>query len=79
MDIARSFSTDLETSFTTEMKLELGTEYTFTVRAYTSEGPGESTSTVVTTLERLCEMKCPLYMFFHYIICPYPIQLQYKE
>lgn len=60
MSIAGSFPTNLETSFTTQMKLELGTEYTFTVRAYTGVGPGEKTSTVVTTLERPCEMKFPL-------------------
>ena len=37
------------TSFTTPDDLEIGTEYTFTVTAHTSVGPGSSTSINVIT------------------------------
>ena len=40
------------TTFTTPDDLERGTEYTFTVTAHTSVGPGDSTSIIVFTLNR---------------------------
>ena len=45
-------STGLNTSFTTENELELGTEFIFSVRASTRVGPGEATSVVMSTLIR---------------------------
>ena len=43
-------TTDLETSFTTQSDLEEGTEFIFSVRAYTRVGPGNTTSITVSTL-----------------------------
>ena len=37
-------TTDLETSFTTQSDLEEGTEFIFSVRAYTRVGPGNTSS-----------------------------------
>ena len=51
-------TTDLATSFTTQSDLELGTEFTFSVRAFTRVGPGDATSVVVSTLERPRETIC---------------------
>ena len=48
-------TTDLATSFTTQSGLEVGTEFIFTVRAYTQVGPGNSTSVVVSTLTAPCK------------------------
>ena len=45
-------TTGQETSFTTENDLEEGTEFIFSVRAYTRAGPGNTTSINVTTLSR---------------------------
>ena len=41
-----------DTTFTTPENLERGTEYTFTVTAHTSVGPGQPTSINVFTLDR---------------------------
>ena len=43
-------TTGQETSFTTENDLEEGTEFIFSVRAYTRAGPGNTTSITVSTL-----------------------------
>ena len=40
------------TTFTTPDDLERGTEYTFTVTAHTSVGPGEPTTATISTLDR---------------------------
>ena len=45
-------STGLETSFTTNSDLEMGTEFIFSVRASTQVGAGETASVVVSTLTR---------------------------
>ena len=45
-------TTDLDTSFTTEGQLELGTAYTFTVTAFTGAGRGESATDSISTLAR---------------------------
>ena len=42
-------TTDLETSFTTQSDLEEGTEFIFSVRAYTRVGPGNISSITVST------------------------------
>ena len=54
----RRNTTHLATSFTTG-ELEMGTEYNLSVRAYTSAGPGQSSSVVVaSTLDRRpCEIE----------------------
>ena len=44
--------TDLDTSFTTESGLELGTAYIFTVTAFTGAGRGEIATASISTLER---------------------------
>ena len=44
-------TTDLETSFTTQSDLEEGTEFIFSVRAYTRVGPGDTSSITVSTLK----------------------------
>ena len=48
-------TTDLETSFTTQSDLEEGTEFIFSVRAYTRVGPGNTTSITVSTLSSVPE------------------------
>ena len=45
-------TTGQENSFTTENDLEEGTEFIFSVRAYTKVGPGNTTSITVFTLSR---------------------------
>ena len=45
-------TTDLDTSFTTEGRLELGTAYIFTVAAFTGAGRGESVTDSISTLAR---------------------------
>ena len=45
-------TTGQETSFTTVNDLEEGTEFIFSVRAYTRAGPGNTTSITVSTLSR---------------------------
>ena len=53
----RHNTTHLATSFTTG-DLEMGTEYNLSVRAYTSAGPGQSSSVVVSTIDsRPCEIE----------------------
>ena len=48
-------TTDLETSFTTQSDLEEGTEFIFSVRAYTRVGPGNTSSITVSTLSSVPE------------------------
>ena len=45
-------TTDLDTSFTTESGLELGTAYIFTVTAFTGSGRGEIATASISTLAR---------------------------
>ena len=45
-------TTDLDTSFTTESGLELGTAYIFTVTAFTGAGRGEIATASISTLAR---------------------------
>ena len=45
-------TTDLDTSFTTESGLKLGTVYIFTVTAFTGAGRGEIATASISTLER---------------------------
>ena len=45
-------TTDLDTSFTSQGRLELGTAYIFTVTAFTGAGRGESVTASISTLER---------------------------
>ena len=45
-------TTDLETSFTTESRLALGTAYIFTVTAFTGAGRGENVTASISTLAR---------------------------
>ena len=46
--VTRLNTTDLATSFTTQSDLEVGTEFIFSVRAYTRVGPGDTTSIMIT-------------------------------
>ena len=51
--ITRLNTTDLDTSFTAKVDAdiaEVGTEFIFSVRAYTQVGPGNSTSLIVLTI-----------------------------
>ena len=50
-------STGLETSFTTDSDLELGTEFIFSVTASNGAGPGEPATVTVSTLTRPREEK----------------------
>ena len=45
-------TTDLDTSFTNQGRLELGTEYIFTVTGFTGAGRGESATASISTLAR---------------------------
>ena len=45
-------TTDLDTSFTTQGRLELGTAYIFTVTAFTGAGRGESVTAIISTLAK---------------------------
>ena len=45
-------TTGQETRFTTENDLEEGTEFIFSVRAYTRAGPGNTTSITLSTLSK---------------------------
>ena len=55
--ITRLNTTDLDTSFTAEVDAEVGTEFIFSVRAYTRVGPGNSTSLFVFTIPREMKLK----------------------
>ena len=68
-------STGLETSFTTESDLELGTEVNFSVRASTQVGFGETASVVVSTLTRPRKN----YFLKKLLAILIPSQLLYKE
>ena len=48
--VTRLNTTDLATSFTTQSDLEVGTEFIFTVTAYTRVGPGDTSSLNLSTL-----------------------------
>ena len=50
--VTRLNTTDLATSFTTQSDLEMGTEFIFSVRAYTQVGPGNQSSVYVSTLSK---------------------------
>ena len=50
--VTRLNTTDLATSFTTQRDLEVGTEFIFSVRAYTRVGPGNESSVAVSTLSK---------------------------
>ena len=45
-------TTKLDTSFTTQGRLEIGTAYIFTVTAFTGAGRGESATANISTLAR---------------------------
>ena len=62
-------STGLEICYTTENNLELGTEFIFSVTAFTQVGRGETASIVVSTLTRPCE-KCFVTVSVVIIIIP---------
>ena len=47
-----TIGTGLETSFTTDSDLKMGTEFIFSVTASTKVGAGETASVVVSTLTR---------------------------
>ena len=51
--VTRLNTTDLATSFTTQSDLEVGTEFIFSVRAYTRVGPGNESSVTVSTLREI--------------------------
>ena len=53
LPVTRLNTTDLATSFILS-NIEMGTEFVFSVRAYTRIGPGETTSVTVSTLIRKC-------------------------
>ena len=53
--ITRLNTTDLDTSFTAEANANVGTEFIFSVKAYTQVGPGNTTLVTVLTIPR--EMK----------------------
>lgn len=48
-------TTNRDTSFSTPNNLEFGSEFTFSVTAYTQVGPGNTTSVTVSTLTMLRE------------------------
>ena len=75
--IIRVNTTDLDTSFTAKVDAEVGTEFTFTVKAYTRVGPGNSSSVVVSTMS--CEMKIGTILISLYISSVLLLQLPYKE
>ena len=50
--VTRLNTTDLATSFTTQSDLEVGTEFIFSVTAYTRVGPGDTSSLNVSTLSK---------------------------
>ena len=52
--VTRLNTTELATSFTTPSDLEVETEFIFSVRAYTREGPGNATFITTSTLCKIC-------------------------
>ena len=88
-------TTDLDTSFTTEGQLQLGTAYIFTVTAFTGAGRGENVTVSISTLARPRKIRALCLTSTHtgiqYIIVmtclslsactctPILSQLQYKE
>ena len=50
-------TTDLDTSFTNQGRLELGTAYIFTVTAFTRAGRGEIATDSISTLARPCKIR----------------------
>ena len=61
--MTRLNTTDLATSFTTQSDLEVGTEFDFSVTAYTRVGPGNTSSVIVSTLSTPCKLVLALSMF----------------
>ena len=55
--VTRLNTTDLATSFTTQSDLEVGTEFIFSVRAYTRVGPGNASYDIVSVLQKPCKIK----------------------
>ena len=87
-------TTDLDTSFTTEGRLELGTAYIFTVTAFTGAGRGENVTASISTLARPRKIRELCLTSTHtgiqysygssftqcmYVYTPILSQLQYKE
>ena len=75
--LTRINTTGLDTSFTTPSNMELGSEFIFSVTAYTQVGPGNTTSVTVSTLSSIREMK-QYYCLNHILYLCFP-QLQYKR
>ena len=61
--VTRLNTTDLATSFTTQSDLEVGTEFNFSVTAYTKVGPGNTSSVIMSTLSTPCKLMLVLSMF----------------
>ena len=61
--MTRLNTTDLATSFTTQSDLEVGTDFNFSVTAYTGVGPGNTSSVNVSTLSTPCKLVLALSMF----------------
>ena len=60
-------TTDLDTSFTTEGQLEVGTAYIFTVTAFTGAGRGENVTASISTLARPRKIR-DLWSVEHYVL-----------
>ena len=63
-------TTDLDTSFTTESGLELGTAYIFTVTAFTGAGRGEIATDSISTLARPRKIRALMsyiYTYWHIV------------
>ena len=60
-------TTDLDTSFTTQGRLELGTAYIFTVTAFTGAGRGEIATASISTLARPRKIRA-LWSVEHYVL-----------
>ena len=56
LPVIRFNTSDLATSFTTQCDLDLGTEFIFSVTAYTQVGPGNITTASVSTPNRPCKV-----------------------
>ena len=70
-------TTDLETSFTTQSDLEEGTEFIFSVRAYTRVGPGNTSSINVSTLGRKSKMMVCNNCAFSHTFCRFSFSIYY--
>ena len=65
--MTRLNTTDLATSFITQSDLEVSTEFNFSVTAYTRVGPGNTSSVIVSTLDKPRAFMLAITMF-HVII-----------